>query len=187
MRVEVMAGTKNVLRFPVERRARPTLDLLYEIAPDDRVVGNVANAFSLDMAPPDYRDLADADAAEYIARQLPVAGPVRESMLGELLAPVVAEAVAACRAAYDAASVADDAEQRYLAAQVAGGFWLDPLRGRISELGLAMAELLVTAHARSEAAMGVGRAVEMARAGEAWSPRSIRKLEEEVFGYRQVG
>ena len=34
---------KNVLRFPIERRARPTLDLLREIAPDVREVLNIAD------------------------------------------------------------------------------------------------------------------------------------------------
>jgi hypothetical protein len=32
LRIELVAGTSNVVRFPVERRARPTLDLLREIA-----------------------------------------------------------------------------------------------------------------------------------------------------------
>jgi hypothetical protein len=48
MRIELLPGLTNVIRFPVERRARPTLDLLREIAPDPREVGNVAEAFGLD-------------------------------------------------------------------------------------------------------------------------------------------
>ncbi len=41
MRVEVLPGMTNVVRFPVERRARPTLELLREIAPDVRVVPHI--------------------------------------------------------------------------------------------------------------------------------------------------
>jgi len=45
MQTDAMPGTSNVLRFPVERRARPTLDLLREIAPDVREVLATADDF----------------------------------------------------------------------------------------------------------------------------------------------
>jgi hypothetical protein len=45
MRPDMLPGTPNVVRFPVERRARPTLDLMREIAPDVREVPAIAEVF----------------------------------------------------------------------------------------------------------------------------------------------
>lgn len=36
MHIDSLPGTTNVVRFPVERRMSPTLDLLRGIAPDPR-------------------------------------------------------------------------------------------------------------------------------------------------------
>ena len=47
MRIDLLPGTENVLRFPVERRACPTLALLREIAPDMREVWAIAEGTSL--------------------------------------------------------------------------------------------------------------------------------------------
>ena len=101
MRIEVMLGTKNVLRFPSERRARPMLELLREIAPDVREVLNIAEAFG--MAPPAHglREQVDAATAEHIAYQVPTGGSGRAAMLAELLDPVVAAVVATCRASHN--------------------------------------------------------------------------------------
>jgi len=40
MRIELLPGMTNVVRFPVERRARATLELLRGVAPDVREVVN---------------------------------------------------------------------------------------------------------------------------------------------------
>ena len=186
MRTELLPGTLNVLRFPVERRARPTLALLREIAPDLREVWAAAEAFSL-TPPHGLRDTADADAAEHIANHAPAGGPEREAMLAEMLDAVVRPAVAAVRAAHDAGAEAHEAQQALLRVQASGGFWIEPLRERSDRLGLRLAELLVTAHAQAEAALGVARAVDLARRGETWIPYSIRSLEAEVFGLQRAG
>jgi hypothetical protein len=51
MRVEACNGTSNVVRFPIERRAQPTLELLREIAPDPREVDLVIETFGIDCWP----------------------------------------------------------------------------------------------------------------------------------------
>lgn len=187
MRTELLPGTLNVLRFPAERRARPTLALLREIAPDMREVWAAAEAFLLTPPPYDLRHTVDADAAEHIANHAPAGGPEREAMLTEMLDAVVLPAVAAVRAAHDARVEALDAQQALLRAQASGGFWIEPLRERSGKLGLRLAELLVTAHAQAEMALGVARAVDLARRGETWMPYSIRSLEAEVFGLLRAG
>jgi len=117
MRIDLLPGTENVLRFPVERRAPPTLALLREIAPDMREVWAIAEAFSLTPPPLGLRDAADADAAEHIAQHAPAGGPPREAMLAGMLDAVVRPAVAAARAANDAGLEAHEARQALLRAQ----------------------------------------------------------------------
>lgn len=89
MRIELLAGMMNVVRFPTERRARPTLDLLRAIAPDVREVLNLADAFGIEAPVHDLRDRVDAETAEHIVNQVPAQGLAREAMLRELEAPVI--------------------------------------------------------------------------------------------------
>jgi hypothetical protein len=112
MRVELLPGTRNVVRFPVELRERPTLELLYELAPDVRRVPDIVEAFDLEMPAFDLRDQVDADTAGYIATQVPRHGAERDAMLAELLDPVVRAAISACRASRDAWDEVAAAEER---------------------------------------------------------------------------
>jgi len=130
MRIEVILGTPNVLRFPIERRARPTLALLREIAPDVREVQNIAEAFGMEPPAHGVREQVDAATAEHIADQVPTSGPGRAAMLTGLLDPVIAAAVAACRASHDAWLEAVEAQQALLRAQSGELFWIEPLRER---------------------------------------------------------
>ena len=70
MRIEMLPGMTNVVRFPVERRARPTLELLRDIAPDVREVLSIAEAFDLDMPAPGLRDRVDLETAEHILNMI---------------------------------------------------------------------------------------------------------------------
>ena len=182
MRIDTLPGTTNVVRFPVERRARPTLALMRALAPDVREVLGIAEAFDLEASPPDLRARVDAETARYVLDQFGGNGPVPPAALQALLEPVVAAAVTASRAAHDLAAEAADARQVLARAEAAGGFWLDPVRGRAEALALRMAELLVAAHARVEEAEGVARAVGLTRRGEAWIPRDGRAEEDALFG-----
>ena len=182
MRVELLPGMTNVVRFPVERRALPTLELLRGIAPDVREVLNVAEAFGLERPVPDLRERADAVSAEHIANQVP-AGGAGEVMLGELLEPIVAGAIASCREAHDAWLEAAAEEEVLVRAQQAEHFSIEPLQERAAALARRAAERLVVAHMRTEEAEGVARAVGLARSGEAWRPRNVHREAEELFSF----
>ena len=134
MRIELLPGMTNVVRFPVERRARATLELLRGIAPDVREVLSLAEAFGIEPPVHDLRERADAATADYIAAQVPRDAPTRKAMLAELERAVVEPAVASCRAAHDASLEASEAQQFLLAAQTTGGFWIDGLRERAEAL-----------------------------------------------------
>jgi hypothetical protein len=182
MQTDPMPGTSNVLRFPVERRARPTLDLLREIAPDLCEVLVIVEDFRLEPPTPDLREQADASAAEYVVDQFAgLAVTDFAAALQGLLEPVVARAVDACRAAYDLGFAASTARHAVWRAQADGGYWLDPLRERAEALSLQAAEALLHAHLRAEEAFGVARAVDLARRGLSWTPRDRRAEAEGLF------
>jgi len=188
MRIELLPGMTNVVRFPVERRARPTLDLLREIAPDVREVLNLAEAFGMEAPVRDLRGRADAATAEHIANQVPAGGPERSVMLAELLDPVVAAAVDACRAAHDASLEAAAARETLRRAHTAWHGWIEPLlRERAEALTARATCLLLAAHGAAEQAEGVARAVGLARRGEVWAPRDGRAEADALFGFAAAG
>ena len=173
MRIELVTGTGNVVRFPVERRARPTLALLREIEPDVREVLQLAESFQLPLPGVELRDAVDEEVAEYILNQVrPEPGAARQAELDAILAPVVAKAVQACRKAHDAALTATEAQEQLVRAQSEGGYWMQPLTERADTLTTDAARFLVEAHVRAEEAEGTARAVGMAKRGETWMPRS---------------
>lgn len=86
MRIELLPGMTNVVRFPVERRARATLELLRGIAPDVREVLSLAEAFGIEPPVHDLRERADAATADYIAAQVPRDAPTCQSALNSFQA-----------------------------------------------------------------------------------------------------
>lgn len=180
MNIELMPGLTNVVRFPVELRVAPSMDLIYGIEPDVREVLSVSEAFFLELSDLDLREHVDAGTAEYIAEHiLPLDPHERRPALDELLRPIVAVAVEACRRADRAGKRSVEAQQRLHQAQLAGSSWLEPLEpleqaadGLLQEA----AELLILAHQRCQEAHGVNRAVGMARRDQAWAPESREGL-----------
>ncbi len=173
MNIELLPGLTNVVRFPVELRLAPSMELIQGIEPDVREVLSVAESFFLAVPDPDLRDQVDAHAAEYIAEHvLPLALAERGPALEELLRPIVAQAVDTCRKAHQAGKRSVEAQHRLLQAQTAGSSWLEPLEQAADGLLQEAAELLLLAHQRCQEAHGVNRAVGLARRGELWTPAS---------------
>ena len=177
-----LAGTDNVIRFPIEERARPTLALMRELAPDVRAVEVTAETFGLVLPPVDFRHRVDGEAAEYIMNNIDVRpGDERDAALRALLGPLVVEAVAASRAWRRAATAAADARRSVTQARAEGGYWMDALERRSNELEGEAATLLVDAFVRNEEAEGVARAVRLARSGQAWTPYDVHREAEALF------
>ena len=167
----MLPGLTNVVRFPVEQRARPSYALLLEIEPDIREVMNVTEAFGLDGYDPDLKDATDRETARFLAEQvLPVGHPDLAGVLDEMLAPAVEEAVSACRAAHVSSMRTTEAQQRLHAAKVGGNSWLEGLEDRAAQSTQETAELLVAASARCQEVRGMNRAIGFARRGQAWTP-----------------
>jgi hypothetical protein len=183
MRVGTLPGTTNVLRFPVERRARPILELLRMIKPDIRELLAMAETFDLAVPGTELRDHVDAETARYILEQYADGGATLKGALEALLEPVVAAAIGACRAANDLAVDAADAQEELLRTDTNGHFRSEPLRGRVGVLMLKSTELLIEAYTRSEEAEGVARAVQLAGRGVPWTPRNFRAGEEALLAF----
>ena len=97
MRYETIGLVSNVIRFPIELRAKPSLDLLSDVAPDMREVELIAEAFGFDAPDPEGRDKADGAMAETLAKTVLPADPKdRRAALDAMLKPHVDRAVAAC-------------------------------------------------------------------------------------------
>ena len=173
MATDLLPGTSNVLRFPTEERARPTLELMRNLAPDLRSVDMLSAAYGLELPPTDFRDRVDAEAAEHIVNSVePRPGPERTEQLRTLLEPVVAAAVDAARASLRAWGLVGEGRRQLAQAKREGGFWREALAERLDAQERQAAEATLEAHLRAEEAEGVARAVSLARIGEAWTPRS---------------
>jgi len=160
-----------VVRFPLELRAEPSMDLIHEIEPDAREVQLVAECFGLEAPMLDLCDRVDAETARLIAEQvLPLSCEEQRRALVELLHPVVVAAVEACGVADGMSRRSASAAGDLLHAQASGGYWLAALEERSNARMTDAAALLIVAHCRCQEAHGVSRAVGMARRGEAWEP-----------------
>ncbi len=173
MNIELLPGLTNVIRFPIELRAAPSMDVLYEIEPDSREVSLIAESYMLELPEPDLFDLVDQETALHIALHvLPLAPAEQKAALAALLDPVVTLAVAACRDADRTSKRLVKAEALLLRATTEGGYTLQPLEENANALSQQAAELLILAHRRCVEAHGVNRAVGKARRGETWTPNN---------------
>jgi hypothetical protein len=169
--IELLPGLSNVVRFPLEQRVPASLEVIFEIQPDCREVERVAEAFQLELPPFDLNHQVDTQTAAYIAEHvLPLRPEERGPALDELLQPAVTTAVGACQRAERTGQRATRAVERLLAAQAAGGSWLEVLEADADALTFQAAEQLIVAHQHCQEARGVARAVGYAQRGEAWEP-----------------
>jgi hypothetical protein len=169
--IELLPGLTNVVRFPLEQRVAPSMEVIFGIQPDCREVERVAEAFHLELPPFDLHHHVDAQTAVHIAEHvLPLTPSERKPALDALLWPVLARAVEACRHADRMGQRATKAQERLLAAQVEGNSWLAPLEAEADALTQQAAELLILAHQCCQEARGVARAVGFARRDEPWAP-----------------
>jgi hypothetical protein len=173
MATDVLPGASNVVRFPIEERGRPTLELLRTLAPDLRTVDIVSEAFGLELPSPNFRDRVDGEAAEHIVNNVePHPGAQRSEQLSGLLQPLVVAAVEAARVSRRAWSAVSEGRRKLAQARRAGGFWLQALVERVDVQERQAVEATMEAYLRAEEAEGVARAVSLARSGQAWAPRS---------------
>jgi hypothetical protein len=171
MPTDVLPGTSNVVRFPVEEVGRPTLELMRALAPDLRTIDMLANAYGLELPAPEFRDRVDTEAAEHILNHIEgEPGARRAQQLTATLEPVVKAAVAAARASRRAWGAVGEGRRQQARARREGGFLLPALEAQMDAQERKAAEATIEAHLRAEEAEGVARAVSLARSGQVWTP-----------------
>jgi hypothetical protein len=176
MRYEKMGLGGNVIRFPVELRAKPSIWLLLDVAPDSREVELVAEAFGFEPPDPEARSDADRAMAETIAVTDSPADPkARRAALDAMLKPIVDRAVAACAEARQAALRSDEAGAKLARAQMEGGYWLAPLEAAADHWAVESARLQLAAHEAAQEAHGAGRAIALAKSGDPWRPANVEE------------
>ena len=179
MNIELLPGLTNVVRFPLEQRVAPSMELIAVIEPDVREVLRVGESFFIELPEHDLRERVDAETARYVAEHvLPLAPAERGPALDELLRPVVARAIAACRRADQVSQRAFEAQRHLLEMRTEHGACEGPVQRNADAFLQEAAELLILAHRRCQEAHGVDRAVGMARRDEAWTPDSVESATE---------
>jgi len=183
MRWELLPGTGNVYRFPVELAAKPTSDLLRSVAPDVREVSLVAEAFGLEEPPTEVRSASDRAMAERIAATTcwPENARAKRAALEAMLKPLLDRALPMCREAREAGSRSDDAAEKLVSAELEGGYWLKPLKDASDYWAMKSARRLIEAYAAAEEALGAERAIGFAVRGEAWRPFDLQEEVEALF------
>ena len=186
MAPDLLPGTTNVVRFPIEERGRPTLELMRMLSPDVRTLDLLAEGYGLELPAPDFRDRVDAEAADHILNHLdPEVGARRTEQLVTLLEPLVVTAVETARAARAAWTLVGEGRRQIAQAKREGGYWLQALEDGLNSQERLAAEATIEAHLRVEEAEGVTRAVSIARQGEVWTPRNVATDLDVLLGYQQ--
>jgi hypothetical protein len=162
---------ENLVRFPVEQRARPSYEMMCDLAPDSRMIPAIAEALDVDDIDPSLRHAADRDMAESLALMtMPESAAARRQFFAALheqaLAPAIAASIEAKRLAddaYRASRVAIAARQR----KELNSF---SLGHRANHFLNASARAAMEAHRLCEIAAGKCRALTLAEMHEVWVP-----------------
>jgi hypothetical protein len=162
---------ENLVRFPVERRAPPTYEMMCDLAPDSRMIPAVAEAMRVDDIDLDLRHAVDREMAEYLATAaVPASGTERQqffvALRAQVLAPAITASVEAKRVAddaYRASRVAIEAQQKKELNSFSLGRRANHFLNTSARAGLE-------AHRLCEIARGKCRALTLAEMGEPWVP-----------------
>jgi hypothetical protein len=179
MTYDVLDGTANVFRFPVEMRARATIDLMRDIRPDVRRLLANAEAFGFEKPLATIREDADRETASHIEVHHPAGETPSARFAEELLEPLVRRAVTTARDAMQADRDTEVAQRRAAAAAVQGHADAEWLQQRADAAALRTVEMGLIAHIYAEQVEGAARAIRLAREGRAWTPRSAAAEDDE--------
>lgn len=173
MRIELLPGQLNVVRFPVEFRVAPSVGLLREIAPDVREVYAMAEAFGIEGPVHGLRDQVDRETAERIDAMANADGELPDGFLDDWLHSMVVEAVEVCRVAHGKSLGVAKVQAALLALETGSRYGIEDLRVEAEAVTLGMAESLVRSYDCVERVLGAARAVSIARQGKKWTARCV--------------
>jgi hypothetical protein len=161
----------NVVRFPIEARAKPTIETMLDLAPDCRMIPVMVEAFDLEEFDPDFRHSVDKETADRLsAMNLPTSLEARFEILEPISQKAITEAIATCAAAQRAADAAYEARLVALESPLPEDVNGKALHLRADRFLRASAIATLEAHRLCEAASGQARAINFFAAGEEWYP-----------------
>jgi len=174
MEIDLLPGTGSVVRFPVERRAKPTLALAEELAPRSDLADAMADERANDEGRPDT--LAQAAGAFTILAQALEFSMGVEASLAHLRAVNEVQVQQACTRGWayrDAEAAAEQAELRLGNAKAAGfDGLLDGLHEEVRRCRATWTACALAARAAADAARGAQEALDCHESGEPWRRRT---------------
>ena len=78
-------------------------------------------------------------------------------------------------------SRSDAPAEKFVSAELEGGYWLKPLKDASDYWAMELARRLIEAYAAAEVALGAERAIGLAICGEAWRPFDPQEEAEALF------
>ena len=170
MEIDHLPGTSGVVRFPVERRAKPTLLLAEELAPRSDLAAAMSDERAGDEGRPDTL-AAVVDAFTTLAETLEFSMGV-EAALAHLRAMNAVQVERACTLgwAYQDAEAAAEQAQLKLRNAKAAGFdgLLDGLDEQVRRTRSEWTFRALAARAAADAARGAREALDCFERGEPW-------------------
>jgi len=174
MEIDLLPGTDGVVRFPVERRARPTLVLAEELAPRSDLADAMADERANGEGRPNTLVQA-VDAFTMLAQALgfSMGG---EASLAHLRAMNEVQVGRACTLGWayrDAEAAAEAAELKLRNAKAAGFDGLvDGLHEQVRRCRSVWTACALAARAAADAARGAQEALDCHESGETWRRRT---------------
>ncbi len=174
MEIDLLPGTGGVVRFPVERRAKPTLALAEELAPRSDLADAMADERANGEGRPDT--LVQATGAFTMLAQALEFSMGVEASLAHLRAMNEVQVERACTLGWayrDAEAAAEAAELQLKNAKAAGfGGLLDGLHEEVRRCRATWTACALTARAAADAARGAQEALDCHESGETWRRRT---------------
>jgi len=175
MKFDLIPGTGGVVRFPTERRAKPTLLGLRELAPRE----DLASAMADDRAGDDRAPDTMAEAVEAFSTLLKAMefGMGREAALAQLrglVATQVVQAHALCWEYRDAEAEAEEAGATLRAARASGAeAFADGPREQVRRTRVVWTQRALAARAAADMALGAQAALDFHEHGTPWRRTSV--------------
>jgi hypothetical protein len=171
MRLDCLPGTGGVVRFPAERRAKPTLALAKELAPRSDLADAMADERAGDEGRPDIL-LQAVEAFTVLARALEF-GMGTDAALAQLRLMNEVQIEQACAlgwAYHDAEAAAEEVAAQLKAAKASGvaGAMLDGLHEQVRRSRAVWTACALAARAATDAARGATEALDCFETGEPW-------------------
>jgi hypothetical protein len=162
---------ENAVRFPVEHRARPSFEMMCDLAPDQQMIPTLVEAMNVQDYDPDLRDHADRDMAEYLATlSLPSDPDARGNLLDRLSQQALRPAILACVEAKRTADETYRACRTAIDAREADPRNSSAFAYRANIFANVSARAALDAHRLCEIATGKYRAITLAAMNERWTP-----------------